>query len=153
MNENDLREKLAGLYADEPVGVLATVQPDGFPYTSLMAYAMTEDLTHFAFATKRDTQKYRNLGHEARVALLVDNREAQDADLPEAFAVTILGVAQQAKAGERAAALERLLERHPNMENFLSAPTTAIFRVRVEKHIAVAGLDEVRELHVGTLER
>jgi len=46
----------------------------GAPYTSLVAFAATEDLRSLLFATSRATRKWANLTDDARASMLIDSR-------------------------------------------------------------------------------
>lgn len=72
----------------ESFAVLAT-QGSGQPYTSLIGFATTPDLTRLVFATPRQTRKYALLEKENRVALLVDNRSSKPEKVNELSALTI----------------------------------------------------------------
>jgi hypothetical protein len=53
-------ERLKVMNSIQRHAVLATVS-DGQPYTSLVAFAMTTNMTSLVFATPRQTAKYRNI--------------------------------------------------------------------------------------------
>jgi len=66
-------ERLKAFDKGERFAVLAT-DDKGQPYTSLISYAVTPDLSKVIFATPKKTQKYRNILQARDVALLIDNR-------------------------------------------------------------------------------
>jgi len=127
--------------------VLATQQA-GQPYLSLMAFAVTPDLTTIIVATDRHTRKYVNLVAEHRVALLIDNRSNTPADTREAVAVTVLGQAMEAPPEEREGFLRLFLDRHPQLEDFATSATCALIAVRVSTYIMVQRFGEVQELRM-----
>jgi nitroimidazol reductase NimA-like FMN-containing flavoprotein (pyridoxamine 5'-phosphate oxidase superfamily) len=90
MGTEDLRATLRDLLMSQRLAVLAT-QVDKHPYTSLVAFAATEDLRLLVFATDRATHKFANLSANPGVAMLVDDRSHREADLSEATAVTATG--------------------------------------------------------------
>ena len=118
----------------------------GEPYISLMAFAATPDLKTIVMATDRYTRKYANLMVEPRVVLFVDNRGNVPADTLEAVAVTVLGEAAEAAPGEWERLLALLVGRHPHLEAFATAATSALMAVRVATYIVVQRFEEVREL-------
>ncbi len=87
---NKLEKEVSDLLASQKFAVLSTQEPD-HPYLSLVAYAETGDLRTILFATNRATRKYGNISSKSGVALLVDNRSNEAADIREAVAVTIIG--------------------------------------------------------------
>lgn len=53
-----------------PIGVLATVDPNGNPHAAAIYYAINDEFT-VTFMTKRDTKKHDNLLHNNHVMLVV----------------------------------------------------------------------------------
>jgi nitroimidazol reductase NimA-like FMN-containing flavoprotein (pyridoxamine 5'-phosphate oxidase superfamily) len=135
------------LFASQRSAALAT-QAGGQPYLSLMAFAVTPDLTTIIVATERGTRKYANLAAEPRVALLVDNRSNTPADTEEAVAVTILGQASEASPDERQKYLPLFLDKHPQLADFATSPTCVLIAVRVSTYIVVQRFEEVQELRM-----
>ena len=141
----EMKEIVQNLMTSQGLAVLST-QMSGRPYSNLIA-AATEDLKEILFATTRATRKYANLMAEPHVSLLVDNRSNQETDFGEASAVTVLGVAEEVMGSERERGLQRYLKKHPYLEEFVTAPTCALIRVKVEKFIMVTQFQEVREIY------
>jgi len=135
------------LLATQRSAALAT-QEGGQPYLSLMAFAVTPDLTTIIVATDRGTRKYANLMAEPRVALLIDNRANTPADTREAVAVTVLGQAREALPEEREQFLRLFLNRHSHLADFAASPTSALIAVRVSTYIVVQRFSEVQELRM-----
>jgi hypothetical protein len=80
------------------------------------------------------------------VSLVVDNRAKFGDDMTRIEAVTATGRAVRLEPGasfERWA--ERLLERHPYLDAFLAAPSTALFRIDVARFFHVERFQEVRQ--------
>jgi nitroimidazol reductase NimA-like FMN-containing flavoprotein (pyridoxamine 5'-phosphate oxidase superfamily) len=86
--EKSLRRKLKELFDKQRIGVLST-QKRNRPYASLVAFAVTDDLKSFVFATPRTTRKYSNIIASSRAALLIDNRSNKMSDFRKAMAVTV----------------------------------------------------------------
>jgi nitroimidazol reductase NimA-like FMN-containing flavoprotein (pyridoxamine 5'-phosphate oxidase superfamily) len=146
-NSSDLRKILRELFSSQPLAVLAT-QGEGQPYTSLVAFAATDDLKHLLFATTRSTRKYANLSGESRVSMLVDNRSNQDSDFHKAIAVTVTGSAEEVSDEERDHLVSLYLSKHPHLQEFVTSPTCAFLKVRVTTYYTVSRFQNVMELHM-----
>jgi nitroimidazol reductase NimA-like FMN-containing flavoprotein (pyridoxamine 5'-phosphate oxidase superfamily) len=141
-----MQEIIRDLLANQRLAVLST-QMSGRPYSNLIAFAATEDRKDVLFATPRATRKYASLTANPRVSLLVDNRSNQETDFSEASAVTVLGTAGEVLGPDRERYLQVYLKKHPYLEEFVSSPTCALIRVKVEKVIMVTQFQEVREIY------
>jgi nitroimidazol reductase NimA-like FMN-containing flavoprotein (pyridoxamine 5'-phosphate oxidase superfamily) len=144
---NPIKRKLSELLESQRLAVLAT-HNQGQPYGSLVSFAATKDLKKIFFATTRSTRKYANLKGDARVAMVIDNRENAEEDLHKAMAVTITGKAVETAVDEKEACLSVYLEKHPYLKDFVNSPTCALVRVKVETYYLVRRFQEVTELHV-----
>ena len=142
-----LRKTLEGLLRSQKLAVLATHKA-GRPYTSLVAFASTEDLKQLLFATPRSTRKYANLMEDSRVSLLIDNRSNQDSDIHTAAAVTATGKADEVPEGERKGFENIYLAKHPHLKDFVSSPSCALIRVKADTYYLVRKFQHVLELHV-----
>ena len=142
----EIREIVQNLLNSQRLAVLSTLM-SGRPYSNLIAFAAAEDLRGILFATNRATRKYANLTAEPRVSLLVDNRSNQETDFGEASAVTVLGMAEEVIGPDRERYLPLYLKKHPYLEEFVTAPTCALIRVKVEKYVMVTQFQEVREIY------
>ena len=148
MNDtSETRAVIRNLLESQPLGVLST-QDHGQPYCNLIAIAATSDLKYLLFATTRATRKYANLMADSRVAVLVDNRQNNPADFTAAAALTALGKAWELQGAERQQFLAVYLEKHPYLEEFVTSPTCALLRVRVDKYVVVTQFQEVREIQI-----
>jgi heme iron utilization protein len=144
MGPEDRRATLRGLLASQRLAVLAT-QGDKQPYTSLVAFAATEDLRLLVFATERATHKFANISANAGVAMLVDDRLHREADLSEATAVTATGHAEEVQGEEKERLMVLLLGRNPSLKVFLSSPSCALVKVAVDAYQVVSRFQEVTE--------
>ena len=135
------------LLKEQPFGVLGT-NHKGHAYASLVAFATTADIRFIYFATTRATRKYLNLAADAQVSLLVDNRADQALALYEAAAVTAYGTAAEVTAADHSENLQIYLARHPQLKTFVSAQTTAIFRIKVENYHLVQRFQNVTEFQM-----
>lgn len=145
MAEPEMKILLQDLLAGQPLAVLSTHQA-GQPYSNLIAFAADPNLEHIFFATTRATRKFANITADPRVALLIDNRSNQEADFAEAAALTVLGSAHEVHGSEKEEGLALFLAKHPYLQDFVSAPTCALLKVKVFKYILVSRFQEVREM-------
>jgi len=146
IDAKEMRELVQGLLNSQRLAVLSTSM-SGRPYSNLIAFAATDDLREIFFATTRATRKFANLTAEPRVSLLVDNRSNQETDFGEASALTVLGTAEEVLGIEQEKYQQLYLKKHPYLEDFVTAPTCALIRVKVEKFIMVTQFQEVREIY------
>lgn len=142
-----MHERIHALLAEQPLAVLST-QRGGQPYSSLMAFAHTDDLRIIVVATGKSTRKHQNIIMDSRVSLLVDNRSNREEDFHAAAALTVLGVANPIESGERSIYEMLYLERHPYLRNFLSAPATTFFKIKVNHYLLVTRFQSVMEYHI-----
>ncbi|MBN2255182.1 MAG: pyridoxamine 5'-phosphate oxidase family protein [Deltaproteobacteria bacterium] len=139
----ELKEFFQGRY----LGVLAT-QDRGQPYTSLMAFAATDDMKQILFATDRATRKFANLTADGRAAMLIDNRSNRYEDIAETTAVTATGTAAVV-TGEEKDKLEALyLAKHPYLEAFIAVPSTALVSLNVDSYFIVSKFQDVTKLRM-----
>jgi hypothetical protein len=136
-------ERLKAFDREGYFGVLAT-DDGGKPYTSLISYALSPDLKRVIFATPKGTRKYSNILHSAQVAILIDNRSKGKNRLLKTEAMTILGAAKRIRKGTMWGELAGIfLRKHPDLEGFLSAPTTALIAVEIIRCIHVSHFQTV----------
>jgi heme iron utilization protein len=141
-DREQLASQLRSLFQNQLHMVLAT--HDGTaPYTSLMAFTATADLSCLIFFTSRATHKYSNMAAHNQVSALIDNRTNRNADYQSALAVTALGQAVELLGKDRNGPLAIFLQRHPEIEPFCSAPSTALMALMVRRYILVGRFDEV----------
>lgn len=136
-------ERLAELNANQSSAVLAT-SSDNNPYTSLVAFVLTPDFKGALFATPRNTLKYRNIIKFPNVALLIDNRSNTNQDIIDAEAITLIGRAKILRKGKRQDELMKIfLKKHPALEEFVKAKTTALIYVSAARYIHVSKFQSV----------
>lgn len=146
-SNDDLFQEIKQVLDSQRLAVMAT-ERDGHPYTSLMAFAHTADLTTIVVATGRATRKHMNLLGESRVSLLIDTRTNSESDFHAAAAVTVIGNASEIEDGEREKYSALYLSHHPYLEKFLQSPSTAMFIIRVRHYLIVNRFQHVMELHL-----
>ena len=135
------------LLSSRRVAVLAT-HDHGQPYTSLVAFAATDDLKSLVFATPRATRKYANISADERVAMMVDNRSNEADDLRGAVAVTAIGKVHEVKRKGSSRYLTLLIAKHPDLEEFVIGAGQALLTVIVDKYVVVSRFQQVREYQV-----
>jgi len=140
-------DTLKTLLKVQPLAVLAT-QRSGHSYTSLMAFAATEDMRRIVFVTSRATTKYGNLTAEPYVSLLIDSRTHSVEDFTYGAAVTVLGRATEIADKQGSELLEAFLLKHPHLEAFAQSPSTALYVVAVESYVLVTRFQHVVEIKV-----
>jgi len=146
-SESKLKRELKKLFKKQNLAVLAT-HKNGQPYSSLVAFAVTEDLKHIIFATSRSTRKYEHFSSDGRVALLIDNRTNKVADFHSAIAVTAVGTAMEPDENNRQQLAQLYLAKHPHLKDFVQSPTCALVQVSVNTYYVVRTFQNVMELHV-----
>jgi uncharacterized pyridoxamine 5'-phosphate oxidase family protein len=136
-------ERLKLLNRTQAFAVLAT-EDAGRPYTSLIAFALSPDLTKVLFATPKTTRKYRNILKGKHVALLIDDRSRKEKTLLQAEALTIVGVAAPIKRGKARDELAALFVRkHPALKEFVQSSTTALISVAIKECVHVSQFQTV----------
>ncbi len=145
--ENSIEVEIKALLASQKFAVLST-QEENRPYTSLVAFAATDDLKSIFFATTRSTRKYANMAARSGTALLVDNRSNRSEDIRSATALTVLGDATEVPASERPQWAALYIAKHPHMREFLSSPSTALMTMIVESYLLVRRFQNVTILKI-----
>jgi nitroimidazol reductase NimA-like FMN-containing flavoprotein (pyridoxamine 5'-phosphate oxidase superfamily) len=135
------------LLTSQLLGVLGTHSETG-PYSSLVAFAATEDLHHLLFVTGRSTRKWANLTEDARASMLVDSRSNRPQDFADAAAVTALGVVEEVTDDEREEFTRVFLGRHPYLTEFSRSPSCVMLRLRVHRYMLVTRFQHVVELSI-----
>lgn len=146
-SKSEAYEILKTLLTTQQLAVVAT-QMQGRPYTSLVAFAASEDLRRIAFVTTRATTKYRNLSESPNVSVLIDSRTHSVEDFATGAAVTAIGRASELPDNVAGPTVERFLRKHPHLDAFARAPSTAVCSVEVETYFLVTRFQHVVEMDV-----
>ena len=120
------------------------------PYSSLVAFAASDDLQHLSFATDRRTRKYSNILENNKVALLINNSNNNQTDFTEALAVTALGTASEIFDKSNNAVMQTYLQKHQVLTEFVNRQDTAIIDVRVTDYI-LARFDRAERIQVSDI--
>jgi hypothetical protein len=143
MGNADIPASLLRLSLAIRFGVLATQAEDG-PHLSLVALAVIPDQDGVVFATPRKSEKYRNIIADNRVAIMLDGSRGKAGSVMDGETMALNGRARVVRKGARREELAAFLEaRHPELGEFLSAPTTALVRIEVEQATHVEGFQRV----------
>ena len=130
------------------LAVLAT-QRNGQPHASLIAFTPLEGLRFLAFATYRDTLKYKSIQEDRRVAILIEDSEGDARRSDRRLVLTAVGEAIKTPEEDRQAHILTHLARHPDLEGFLSSPACEFVRVAVHAYQVVNDIDDVRWYAIG----
>jgi nitroimidazol reductase NimA-like FMN-containing flavoprotein (pyridoxamine 5'-phosphate oxidase superfamily) len=140
-----LPERIRRLTTTQPFAVLCT-QGEGQPYASLIAFAVTDDLSAAVFSTPVATRKYRLLSQCDRVALMIDSRAEHPDNMMEVEALTATGRAVQIPQGEEFERLApMLIGRHPQLADFVNSPSCAVFRIDIVRYFHVTRFQQVSQ--------
>lgn len=141
MIEEQQKKRLHELFIKQRFAVVAT-QASNEPYTSLVAFSSTEDLSYLLFATLRQTRKYENIRQNAKISMLIDNRENLSSDVKNAIAVTVVGNASEIK-DNRQHFMNIHLKKHPYLREFLQDSNCALIGLSVEKIFIVRQFQQI----------
>ncbi len=148
MNDEDhLKNQIRELLLSQRLGVLST-HYKGHPYSSLVAFSSSENLSELYFATPGSTRKYRNLSQDNRVSMLIDNRSNEISDFHNAIAVTVLGTARKIEGSEKKQVAGIYLIKHPYLQDFVNSASCVLVMIQVNRYILVRRFQLVYELHV-----
>jgi nitroimidazol reductase NimA-like FMN-containing flavoprotein (pyridoxamine 5'-phosphate oxidase superfamily) len=143
-----LRELVSGMLRTQRFAVLATCGK-GSPFCSLVAFAPADGLKTLLFATKRATRKYSHIRMNPAVSILIDTRTNTASDFRDAAAVTAIGTAAEADAGEKDRYAAAFLEKNPELKEFVGSPECGLMKVEVKTYRVVTRFQEVSEIPAG----
>ena len=143
--ENKYLEDILNLCNNQAFAVLATYGVNGTS-ASLIAFAVDSALKNIVFLTPKNTTKYDHILENRNIAILIDNRSDCPESINQISALTISGTAAEMNDGDNVGKwINIFLHKHPNMLDFVNAPTTAAIIVKVEKCVYVSKFQEVFE--------
>jgi nitroimidazol reductase NimA-like FMN-containing flavoprotein (pyridoxamine 5'-phosphate oxidase superfamily) len=134
-------DKIKELIQHKDTCVLATVSGQE-PHCSLMSYITDEDCRKIYMISLRGSKKYRNMVNNASVSLLIDTREDDVGRKRENIkALTVRGNFQHiGDETKRRKILEKLLERHPNLKDFVGSTELEVFQVNTKSVQLLEGI-------------
>lgn len=140
-----LTAQIRQLVQNQSFCILCT-QSRNQPYGSLIAYAFDTDLKHFYFTTPKATRKFKLLSECQQVSLVIDSRCQHPDDMTRIAAVTVTGRALQLQSGtDYDHGIKLLKLRHPYLNVFLDAESTALFQIKVVRFFHVTRFQEVSQ--------
>jgi nitroimidazol reductase NimA-like FMN-containing flavoprotein (pyridoxamine 5'-phosphate oxidase superfamily) len=143
----ELEESIKKLSNSQLFAVLATVH-NKQPYTSLVAFALTDDIKKLVFTTPRDTRKFHYIEENSFVSLLIDNSSNRSIDIADASGITVSGIAYEAKGSERNELLKLFTSKHPHMKEFAESENSAVVCVKVKRYDIVERFQNVMVLEI-----
>ena len=144
---SDYQNLLNKLLSSQNLAVLATHYNEQ-PYSNLIAFATTSDFKQIIFVTNRNTQKYKNIRANNKVAILVDSRTSKASDFSDASALTAIGIARETIGEEKKHLSNIYLNKHPFLDNFMNEPGSTLISIAVSDYI-IAGFKNARRIIVG----
>ena len=110
-----MKEKAISILDSHRIMAISTVRSDGWPQTTIVGYA--NDGLVIYFLILRTSQKFANIKHDERVSVAIGE---EPRDLREAKAVFAGAQASEVTdPKQRDHAWRLLVERHPNLADFL----------------------------------
>lgn len=147
-NDKDLKTKIKAILDMEKFCVLASVSNNQC-HTSLISFVVSDDLSKIVFATPVKTKKYDYISDNTSVALLIDNRSQSTSNLNDLIALNATGLGKILKDDQEIKEWSQLLIlKHPNLEDFIKANTSALILVEVEKYNYVTSFQKINELKI-----
>lgn len=146
LSTKQVKSKIKELLSGQKFAVLATHTRD-YPYTSLVGFVASEDLSYLIFAVSRESRKYSYMVENNIVSMLIDDRKNEPGDFRQASAVTIMGEAETIDSNQRQYC-QLLEKKNPFLKEFLELPSTVIIKVQVIKYFLVAEFQDVHEWKV-----
>ena len=140
-------KRLGVLFRSQNLAALST-HHQGQPYASLVAFYASDNFKYIYFATPKTTRKFANLTADNRVAVMVNSSINHASDFHRAISVTAVGVAEEIGGSEKKSIVDLYLAKHPHLEDFVRAPTSALVRVTVDTYYMVNNFQNVMELHM-----
>jgi nitroimidazol reductase NimA-like FMN-containing flavoprotein (pyridoxamine 5'-phosphate oxidase superfamily) len=147
MEMHEAEEIVRDLFKKQSFGVLAT-QIGKQPYTSLVAFASTDDMRFLLFVTGLSTSKFVHIKRNPHVAMLVDNHLNIPQDIKRAAAVTVLGEVVEIRDEKREDFCHIYLLKHPHLKDFLQEPSSVLLALLIRKIILVTKFQQIVEWEV-----
>ncbi|ADO84027.1 pyridoxamine 5'-phosphate oxidase family protein [Ilyobacter polytropus] len=141
----ELKNLISKIGSKQLFAVLATSNKNQ-PYTSLVAFALTEDLKKLVFITPRDTRKFQYLSENNNVSLMIDNSENQKVDISKAVGITITGKSRDSSGEERENLLNLFITKHPQMNEFAFSKGCSVVSVDINRYDVVERFQNVSVL-------
>ncbi len=144
-NIEEIKSQVKQLCDSQSLAALSTCCEDQ-PYGSLVGFVASNCLKEIIFATLDNTSKFENIKNNPKVALLVDNRNNKAEDFEEAASVTAVGKAEIIEPDQKDLHAEFLLEKLPELKEFVEMEHCVLVAVAIEKYVMVNGIHDVQTL-------
>ncbi len=144
-DQNSQLEEIRKLLDSQLEGVLASLHNQQ-PYTNLMTFAHTPDLKKLIIATKRNTQKFKNLQTNPQVSFLVDNRTNTPSDYQHATAISAIGKVVELEGEHYDIAKDMFLERLPQLRSFMHGENCTLMAISVDHYFLVSQFHDLKRL-------
>jgi nitroimidazol reductase NimA-like FMN-containing flavoprotein (pyridoxamine 5'-phosphate oxidase superfamily) len=138
----EVEKRIKKVLDSQSIAVLGTSK-DGEPYSCLVGFALTKDMSTAVFATMRQRLKYKYMMANPRVTLMIDDRNEQDSDFNDTTSITIVGSAEDIEGEDREKYASLLLARQPALTEFVNSPDCAVMKVKIDKLYIVSEFESV----------
>ena len=110
-----MEEKAIRILASHRIMAISTMRPDGWPQTTIVGYA--NDGLVIYFLILRTSQKFANIQHDDRISVAIGEEPRELREAKAVFAGALASEVTDPKQRDHAWRL--LVERHPNLADFL----------------------------------
>jgi nitroimidazol reductase NimA-like FMN-containing flavoprotein (pyridoxamine 5'-phosphate oxidase superfamily) len=125
-----IRHKISSILENQLYGVLATSNKNQ-PYTSLLAFVVSDDIRYIYLATGRDTNKFQNLSKNQKVAFFVDTRNNNKYDISNANTLTAIAQAESINEELISNIEKTYIERHPDLASFIKSKNVELIQLKI----------------------
>lgn len=148
MNDRTVKTAVKRLLAQQHYGVLATESDNGTPHLALMAFASVDDLAGIVCVTPRHTRKFTHICQRPAVAFLVDDRNEHSDRLMSIITVEAQGCAAELTPERIPDYRALFLAKYPHLSDFVTATSSVMLRIAVERYDVVDHFQQVLVLPV-----
>ncbi len=145
--DSEAREMIRNLLQSQLFCVLSTNLKEGnFPYSSLIAFLHSDDLSAIYFTTARNTTKFTNLLSDPRVGIFFDNRTNNLDDVQGAITATVLGKVEELDKENNKEIISEFKNKYPRLTEFIDSDKTAFLKIQIERYVIVYEFQKVLRL-------
>lgn len=130
LKRNEILRKIKKILKLQLYGILATSY-NNQPYTSLLAFAASEDMKNIYMATSKTTHKFQYVKENEKTAFFIDTRENDNFDVNKAYALTAIGKATPINKKDSPEIEKLYLSRHPQLETFIHLPNVQFLQMKI----------------------
>lgn len=136
------KELVKHLLTMQQTGVLAT-QSTMYPYTSLVAFLVSDECDSLFFITSKNTKKFDNLQTNDHVCFFIDDRKNNPSDFIKTTTLTIIGTATEV---DKHLYTNKFLQKHPQLTTFIKESEITMIKIHINEMILVRNFQEVHRL-------